>query len=572
MTLASAVAPAELNSFDAANVVCVDFIYGIMQILMRDPAGGETMVKARDDAADRRVVLLPAAVIVLSALAIRLVLMSTTYRYFVDDAYIFGHYANNFAHGRGLVYNPGERVLGYTSPLYVFLLCVLKRLFISVDMQLLTRCLNALLVIPFAAAAAALFARKQVANYAIPIALILYFSYLDGTLNGMETTLMLACIMGVLYALDAGRRDMSVICATAAALVRPEGFLLLFVVLAYWPFVARKRVPCIGLVVAVLMLLAWIIPTYSYFGTVIPQSMVAKSSWRTGVSHSLPAAGVGGQLLRAAMTHTMLSLSVTSNTLGGHQGQALMAACGVGSILFAIGFAVAIRKRTPLVAIGAFYLLFLAMYIVGRPVHIWSWYTVPASVCFAIVALSGMSHMLSARSRAVQYAYVAIVGLICIASICFEMPKRVAQTDHVASRLEYLSDFAKANLPPNSSIMEGDIGILAYRTNMRIIDLGGLVSPQVLPQHEGQPRYFSDLVREERPEMICIEAEIHHQPIMDEVVTQYVAFKHEADKKAFFADYVEIPNKSHMFPQFVYIRADLVRGRKIVYPDPSRYR
>jgi hypothetical protein len=46
----------------------------------------------------------------------------------VDDAYIFFRYAENLALGEGPVYNPGERVEGYSSPLWVLLLAVGKLL------------------------------------------------------------------------------------------------------------------------------------------------------------------------------------------------------------------------------------------------------------------------------------------------------------------------------------------------------------------------------------------------------------------------------------------------------------
>ena len=36
----------------------------------------------------------------------------------MDDAYIYYTYARNIATGHGYVFNPGERILGTTSPLY----------------------------------------------------------------------------------------------------------------------------------------------------------------------------------------------------------------------------------------------------------------------------------------------------------------------------------------------------------------------------------------------------------------------------------------------------------------------
>src|SRR5712692_5599667 len=44
-----------------------------------------------------------------------------------DDAYISLRYATNLAAGHGLVFNPGERVFGASTPLYVLLLALFAR-------------------------------------------------------------------------------------------------------------------------------------------------------------------------------------------------------------------------------------------------------------------------------------------------------------------------------------------------------------------------------------------------------------------------------------------------------------
>ena len=43
-------------------------------------------------------------------------------RFFYDDAFITFRYAANLAHGHGLVFNPGERVEGYSNFLWTVLL------------------------------------------------------------------------------------------------------------------------------------------------------------------------------------------------------------------------------------------------------------------------------------------------------------------------------------------------------------------------------------------------------------------------------------------------------------------
>src|SRR3990172_2277897 len=45
-----------------------------------------------------------------------------------DDPFITYRYANNLMHGGGFVYNPGERVLSTTTPLFTLLLAALGRL------------------------------------------------------------------------------------------------------------------------------------------------------------------------------------------------------------------------------------------------------------------------------------------------------------------------------------------------------------------------------------------------------------------------------------------------------------
>src|SRR5512143_302818 len=53
---------------------------------------------------------------------------AVTLDYLSDDAFITFRYARNLARGEGLVYNPGERVEGYTNFLEVVILAGLHRL------------------------------------------------------------------------------------------------------------------------------------------------------------------------------------------------------------------------------------------------------------------------------------------------------------------------------------------------------------------------------------------------------------------------------------------------------------
>src|SRR3972149_11992101 len=54
------------------------------------------------------------------------------WQYTIDDAYITFQYARNVAIGNGPVFNTGERVEGYSCPLWVFLLAGIDRLGVDV--------------------------------------------------------------------------------------------------------------------------------------------------------------------------------------------------------------------------------------------------------------------------------------------------------------------------------------------------------------------------------------------------------------------------------------------------------
>ena len=75
-------------------------------------------------------------------LAVGLVL-TIHYAWILDDAYVYFRYVDNFVeYGMGWVYNEGEYVEGYTSPLWLMLLTVLR--FSGLDYWLLVRGLGLL--------------------------------------------------------------------------------------------------------------------------------------------------------------------------------------------------------------------------------------------------------------------------------------------------------------------------------------------------------------------------------------------------------------------------------------------
>ena len=77
-------------------------------------------------------------------LAAAYVVFSLTVNYVIDDAFITFRYVENFLNGHGLVYNPGERVEGYTDFLWAMLLAGFKWLLPSVELLSIAKALGVL--------------------------------------------------------------------------------------------------------------------------------------------------------------------------------------------------------------------------------------------------------------------------------------------------------------------------------------------------------------------------------------------------------------------------------------------
>jgi arabinofuranosyltransferase len=162
----------------------------------------------------------------------------------VDDAYIAFRYGWNLVHGRGLVFNPGEHVEGYTSFLWTVLLAPFTRL--PVDIAWVSIGLGLVCMLAALAGAGVLAAREAGGGRA-GVAAVLFLVAVDGSfafwaVGGMETLLFTALVVWSVVVLEAPRPGPVPIGAGLllglATLARPEGGLLF--VLALLVCLARR--------------------------------------------------------------------------------------------------------------------------------------------------------------------------------------------------------------------------------------------------------------------------------------------------------------------------------------------
>jgi arabinofuranosyltransferase len=161
--------------------------------------------------------------------------LSLVFEYF-DDAFISFRYSRHLVDGLGLVWNPGERVEGYTNLLWV--LIVAAGMLAGIAPETLTPILGTLSALMVLALLAYLAARRQGWTspliWLAPGTLALSRSYVVWSGSGLETHFFCLLVLGG-FVLLVRERDLgaefpwlSSLCLAFATLTRPEGGLFMF--------------------------------------------------------------------------------------------------------------------------------------------------------------------------------------------------------------------------------------------------------------------------------------------------------------------------------------------------------
>ncbi|HER43803.1 MAG TPA: hypothetical protein ENO08_05025, partial [Candidatus Eisenbacteria bacterium] len=225
------------------------------------------------------------------------------FNYIPDDAYIGMRYARNVAEGEGLVFNPGERVEGYTNFLWIMILAAAAKA--GVPLVGGSRALSLLfsagtLLLAWIACDSILTEKERslsgrgVAAVA-PLILAASTPFVTWALSGTEIPLFTFLLTAGMLLLLTGRGPRPVFAVFAVlTLVRPEGaawYLLagaLLVVRGERP----RRVAAEGMLTAALLLAPYLIWKFLYFGSVLPNTFYAKTGapavqFRNGAGYTI---------------------------------------------------------------------------------------------------------------------------------------------------------------------------------------------------------------------------------------------------------------------------------------------
>lgn len=426
--------------------------------------------------------------LLLLALAARLIPGPRT----VDDAYITFRYARNLVEGYGLVYNPGERVLGTTTPLYAALLAALAWLTGWRDFPLLALGVNALAgaasVLLLYALGRCLSGQQAVGAAAAAVWAVAPFS-VSFAIGGMETDLTIALLLGAFLAHVCRRDKATAACTALAFLARPDTLIATApLALALWldglHSQKRRPFPWPEAAIALALLAPWLIFATLYYGSPLPASLAAKSA-----AYRLPPTA---DLVRLIQHY---STPFLEHEVLGRSWQLVGAAVYLALCL--IGGQRILRRERRAWPILIYPYAYFAVFAVANPL-LFRWYLSPPLPVYMLLIFAGTWALaqdlgsLAARLQRGRLAAAvprALFALFACAALVSTLDAWTLHPDHGPDRpapemawfeLELLYERAAEIVRAHGegdTLCAGDIGVLGYRSGMTILDTVGLVTP-----------------------------------------------------------------------------------------------
>ena len=430
----------------------------------------------------------------------------------LDDSWIHLHFARNLAAGAGFSYNPGIPVAGSTAPLWTLLLgaaAVVASPSLGMAKALgIVATLGAALVTRRAALA---WGAGRDVTLVASIALLWMGPLAWGALSGMEVSLAALLVAAALLAHAHDRPLASAVCAALAVLARPEALLLVPFLVAARPLTLR-RVAVFAVVTIVVVAPAVLFSLWTA-GTPYPATAAAKVEgglvgWLGGVREPAaltwfrrPLAFFTEWITWLATIHWLLPVALVPGLIltWRHAGRAL-GLVALALLAHPLGMALLAPYRGPAFQEGRYSIhllplvvLTLALALGGRggPTPLVRDPRAPAS--------PGPQRKTWVGRVAVGVWFAIAVGALVPAATRYGWA-----VQNINAMQVHLGRWVDAQLPKTARLALNDIGAIAYFSRREVIDLVGLVTPEIIPYRRRGESGVMEYVSETCPDYVII--------------------------------------------------------------------
>jgi arabinofuranosyltransferase len=448
----------------------------------------------RDDA-----LVIAAALLPLALFVARERLIAGTPGLPLDDSWIHLQFARNLAEGAGFSFNPGHPVAGSTAPLWTLLLGASAVVFsaslwtakalgivITVGAGLLTR--RAVLAWG-APADAALFAAA---------ALMWMGPVVWGSLSGMEVSLAALLVAAALLAHGRDRALATAVCAALAVLARPESLLLVPLFAVARP-VTIRRIATFTVATAAIVAPA-VLFSLSTVGTLYPATAAAKIEgglvgWLGGVREpasltfiARPGMFFAEWIRWLTATHWLLALALAAGLIRVWRvaGRAL-GVIALGLLAHPLGMALLAPYRGPAFQEGRYSIQLL-----------------PLAVLTVAVAFGGRCDAQPIAGRRARLVVVLAWLGIAAATLVPAATRYGWAVQNINAMQVHVGRWVDENVPKTARVAVNDIGAIAFFSRREVIDLMGLVTPEIIPYRRQGESGVIQYLKEACPQYVII--------------------------------------------------------------------
>ena len=440
----------------------------------------------------------------------------------LDDSYIHLQFARSLAEGEGLAYNPGERVSASTAPLWTALVSLL--MFLPGSAVGWTKVAGVALHLGVVAAtwrlARELGLARGLAHLAAALAASTYW-LVWSALSGMEVSLFTLLTLGGLVLhlrerREAARPPLAFAVFAAGALARPEGMLLLALAAADRLLVVERpeagprlatppwRAIARGLLLALLVVAPTAFVYWQVGGSPLPSTFAVKAGAGPHLEPDLRYLHVVlGILLKPQPWMVLFAgagLVRLAGRLGTREDRGLLPA------LWVLGLPVAYSLLSPpggSPLVGNFGRYFFPLF--------------PPLIALGLYGLAPLAELVTGRQKsparlALAAALVALLAAPSLVSLSRNARFYATNVANLEASDVKLARLLAVRVPAEAVVAVEDIGAIKYLAPQSVVDLVGLVSPELLAAERAarsasDPRGdwgVSTVLERERPDLVAV--------------------------------------------------------------------
>lgn len=417
----------------------------------------------------------------------------------VDDAFITYRHVRNFVSGNGLVYNPGEFVLGTTSPGYALLLSVAAFFTNPEFIPIISLSLNLLATLGLMLCISILAYKFSDKNYMIALfAPVLVFgspSFLLVIATGMEVVVFVALVSFSLVLIVYRKWLPGSIILGLTIWIRPEGaFLIALFSITLFGMTLAKNIKWKSFfsysIALTLPGMSYLLMLVSIYNTILPHSILAKSS---GLYAYERFSQMGSVLLHIA-SPLILFLNTFYTTGNSELANIIFLFILTPlAVFFIVIGSIELIKLDRVLWILPAYLLIAIVFYSSRSTRLFVWYHSNYHILILLLIALGMGKIIYSVLKMVNrasptYTAIAILLFISLPSMVSVPILSYLQEPHQAHKVnaravdyyELLQEISD-DIPQDAVVALPETGYLGFHLpDNKIIDLAGLASPEIV--------------------------------------------------------------------------------------------